>query len=199
MTSKPDPKSGFQMIKTWKTIGQGYIEIQYWIKNISDYPKSVGAWDVSRVPCGGLAFFADGGEGKVPESNLKIDLQKEGINWISIDKRPIEDHQKLFSAAKEGWLAYALNGLLFIKQFPDTKPDNYSPQQGEVEIYINKEKSYIELENQGAYQLLQPGELLTYNETWFLIPLPDKMMVKLGNKELSELVRQEIAENSSEH
>lgn len=192
MTSKPDLKSGFQMIKTWKVIGKQKIQIEYQIKNISEKTKSVGAWDVSRVPCGGLAFFPDGGEGKVPESNLKIDLQKDGMNWISIDKKPKDEHQKLFSTAQEGWLAYALNGLLFVKQFPDIKPENYSPEQGEVEIYINKEKSYIELENHGAYQALKPGETLLYKETWFLIKIPETIHANAGNQELCSLARTKI-------
>jgi hypothetical protein len=192
MTSQPDPKSGFQMIKTWKVVGKQKIEIEYQIKNSSEKPKSVGAWDVTRVPCGGLAFFPYGEAGKVPESSLKIDLQKEGINWISIDKKPIANHQKLFSTAKEGWLAYTLNGMLFIKQFQDTKPENYSPQQGEVEIYINKEKSYIELENHGPYQDLKPRETLSYKETWFLIPIPETIKIEASNQELSDLVRTKI-------
>ena len=189
MTSKPDSKSGFQMIKTWKAIGKQSIQIEYQIKNISGKPKSVGAWDVTRVPCGGLAFFPDGGAGKVPESSLKADLQQNGINWISIDKNPIPDHQKLFSTTKEGWLAYALNGLLFIKQFPDTKPENYSPEQGEVEIYINKEKSYIELENHGAYVTLNPGKSLKYKQNWFLTPIPISIKTEVGNQKLCNLVR----------
>jgi hypothetical protein len=192
MTSNPDPKSGFQMIKTWKVTGRQNIEIEYRIKNISVKPKSVGAWEVTRVPCGGLAFFPDGGTGKVPESNLKPDLRKEGINWISINKVPIQGYQKLFSTAKEGWLAYALNGLLFIKQFPDTKPENYSPRQGEVEIYINKDKIYIELENHGEYQLLQPGESLSYKEKWFLMSLPENVTVNPGNPKLTDFVRKQI-------
>lgn len=192
MTSHPDPKSGFQMIKTWKTVGKQKIQIDYQIRNISDKPKSVGAWVVSRAKCGGMAFFPNGGDGKLPESNVKIELQKEGISWISIDQNPIDKHQKLFSTAKDGWLAYALNGVLFIKQFPDTHPDDYSPQQGEVEIYINKEKIYIELENHGPYQLLQPGESLNYQENWFLLPIPEEIAVKPGNKELTKLVRQTI-------
>ena len=194
MTSKPDSKSGFQMIKTWKAIGKQSIRIEYQIKNISGKPKSVGAWDVTRIPCGGLAFFPDGGAGKVPESSLKADLQQNGINWIWIDKKPITDHLKLFSTAKEGWLAYALNGLLFIKQFPDTKPENYSPKQGEVEIYINKEKSYTELENHGAYVTLNHGELLNYKENWFLIPIPETIKTEAGNQELCHLVRAKINE-----
>ena len=194
MTSKPDSKSGFQMTKTWKVVGKQNIQIEYQIKNISGNPKSVGAWDVSRVPCGGLAFFPDGGPGKVPESSLKADLQEEGVNWIWIDKKPIFNHQKLFSTAKEGWLAYALKGLLFIKQFPDTKPEKYSPEQGEVEIYINKEKSYIELENHGAYVTLNPGESLNYKQNWFLIPVPESIKSEAGNQELSKLVRTQVNE-----
>jgi hypothetical protein len=192
MTSNPDSKSGFQMIKTWKVTGNESIEIEYQIKNISEKAKSVGAWEVTRVPCGGLAFFPDGGVGKVPESNLKPDLQKEGTNWITIDKVSIQEHQKLFSTAQEGWLAYALNGLLFIKQFPDTKPEKYSPKQGEVEIFINKDKIYIELENHGEYQLLQPGESLSYSVKWILISIPENVTVNPGNPELTELVRHQI-------
>ncbi|NEW81428.1 MAG: hypothetical protein GZ094_03575 [Mariniphaga sp.] len=93
---------------------------------------------------------------------MKPDLQNDGISWNLIDKKPIPDNLKMFSTAKEGWLAYAINGIVFVKQFPDTKPESYSPEQGEVEIYINKEKSYIELENQGEYKLLKPWKSLTY-------------------------------------
>ena len=192
MTSNPDSKSGFQFEKTWQAVENNSIRIEYLIKNISGKAKSVGPWEVTRVPCGGLAFFPDGGKGIVPESNLKPDLQKDGIKWISINKNPISGHQKLFSTANEGWLAYAFDRLLFIKQFPNIQPENYSPQQGGVEVYIDKEKSYVELENQGAYQLLQPKESLNYKENWFLIPVPENVNVYPGNQELTELVRQYI-------
>lgn len=192
MTSQPDQKSGFQFMKTCTVAGDNSIKIEYLIRNISEKPKSVGPWDVTRVPCGGIAFFPCGEKGIVPESNLKPDIEKEGISWISIDKRPISDNLKMFSTAKEGWLAYAINGLLFVKQFPDTNPESYSPKQGEVEIYINKEKSYIELENQGAYQLLKSGETLNYRETWSLSPIAKTIKIESGNQKLVELVRQLI-------
>ncbi|MBC7848924.1 MAG: DUF4380 domain-containing protein, partial [Chitinophagaceae bacterium] len=175
MTSDPDSKSGFQLEKTWQAAENNSIRIKYLIKNISGKAKSVGPWEVTRVPCGGLAFFPDGGMGKVPDSNLKPDLLKDGIKYISINKDPIPDHQKLFSTANEGWVAYAFEGYLFIKQFPDVQPENYAPQQGEVEVYINKAKSYTELENQGAYRLLQPGETIEYIVNWYLVPIPEKV------------------------
>ena len=197
MTSDPDSKSGFQFEKTWQPVENNSMRIKYLIKNISGKAKSVGPWEVTRVPCGGLAFFPNGGNGKVPDSNLKIDLQKDGINWVAIDKKPIEDHQKLFSTAKEGWLAYYLNGLLFIKQFPDIQPENYSPQQGEVEIYINKEKSYTELENQGAYRLLQPGETIEYIVNWYLIPIPETVKIEVGSQELVRFARKQIIQTKN--
>jgi len=189
MISQPDPISGFQIEKTWQPVGDHSIRIEYLIRNISTKPKAVGPWDVTRVPCGGIAFYPDGGKAKVPESNLKIDLQQEGINWISIDKNPIPDHKKLFSTAQEGWLGYGYNGMLFIKQFPDTKPGNYSPQQGEIEIYVDKGKNYTELENQGVYQSLKPGESLEYSETWTLMPIPENVKIEIGNPKLCAIVR----------
>jgi len=197
MTSMPDSKSGFQFEKSWQATENNSIRIEYLIKNISGKAKQVGPWEVTRVPCGGLVFFPDGGKGKVPESNLKPDLQKDGINWVAIDKKPIEDHQKLFSTAKDGWLAYYLNGLLFIKQFPDIQPENYSPQQGEVEIYINKEKSYTELENQGAYRLLQPGESIEYIVNWYLVPITETVKIEVGSQELARFARKQIIQTKS--
>ena len=197
MTSMPDSKSGFQFEKSWQATENNSIRIEYLIKNISGKAKQVGPWEVTRVPCGGLVFFPDGGKGKVPESNLKPDLQKDGINWVAIDKKPIEDHQKLFSTAKEGWLAYYLNGLLFIKQFPDIQPENYSPQQGEVEVYINKSKSYTELENQGAYRLLQPGEAIECIVNWYLAPIPATVKIEVGSQELARFARKQIIQTKS--
>jgi hypothetical protein len=197
MKSNPDPKSGFQIEKSWQPIGDQSIRIEYIIRNISDKEKAVGPWEVTRVPCGGIAFFPDGDKAAIPESSLKPDMQKEGINWISITKTPIPDHQKLFATANEGWLAYELNGILFIKQFPDIKPENYSPQQAEVEIYTHNDKSYSELENHGAYRVLQPGESTSYTVTWSLVPVPPKVKLTEGSRKLTSFTRKQITLNNT--
>jgi len=197
MKSNPDPKSGFQIEKSWQPIGDQSIRIEYTIRNISESEKAVGPWEVTRVPCGGIAFFPDGDNAKIPESSLKPDMHKKGINWISINKTPIPEHQKLFSTASDGWLAYELNGILFIKQFPDIKPEHYSPQQAEVEIYTRNDKSYSELENHGAYRVLQPGESTSYSVIWSLVPLPKKVKINEGSRKLASFTRKQISQDNT--
>lgn len=190
MISEPDSVSGFQIEKVWKKSGKNSVYISYCIRNISNRPQSVGTWEVTRARCGGLAFFPEGESGNIPESDLKPDLIKNGISWFNIDKKPSAQNKKKFSTAKEGWLAYVINKLLFIKQFPDISLEDYAPQQGEVEIYVDKNKSYVELENHGAYRVLLPGESLVYPVIWYVLPFSTK--IEAGNEQLYELVRKII-------
>jgi hypothetical protein len=187
MKSRPDSISGFQFEKTWLPVNNKYIRIEYLIRNVTQKSKAVAAWEVTRVPCGGLAFFPNGGNGKIPASTLKKYKQKKGINWVSIDKVPAKNHEKLFATASEGWLAYALNGVLLIKQFSDIHQQDYSPGQGEVEIYTNKEKSYSELENHGSYTMLQPGQSLSYITNWFILSIPKTINMQKKIHYLSHL------------
>ena len=192
MVSKPDPISGLQFEKTFTVISNHCVRIKYLIRNISKNPKGVGAWEVTRVPCGGIAFFPWGGSGKLPQSSLTDYIQKKNINWVSVNKIPLQNHQKLFSTASGGWLAYALNRTLFIKQFEDIKYAQYSPNQGEVEIYLNKDKSYAELENQGSYRLLQPGQNISYVVNWYLIPIPKNININIGSDQLISFCKNKI-------
>jgi hypothetical protein len=109
-----------------------------------------------------------------------------------INKKPIIKHQKLFATAGQGWLGYAVNNVLFIKQFPDTKPEDYSPKQGEIELYANKEKSYAELENHGRYSILQPGQSISYVVNWYLLPIPKEINSGQPNQQLSFFLTSEI-------
>jgi hypothetical protein len=192
MVSQPDSKSGFQLEKKWRLVGADVVQVDYKIRNISSKPKSVGAWEVTRVPSGGIVLFPQGESGKVPKSTLIPDPQKDGVNWISVSKAPLANHVKLFSTAGEGWLAYVIDGLLFIKQFPDTHPVKYAPEQGEVEVYFHKDKSYIELENQGEYELLEPGKTLNYRVNWRLVAIPTSLNIEVGSKELLTFVRKNL-------
>ena len=169
LTSRLDPKNGYLFRKKFYiTPEDSSVNIVYSITNVSDRPKQVAAWDVSRTtPC--LSFFpVDQSPASLPSSNLKGVTVENGILWYAFHPDSVLQSQKLFSTAKEGWLAHVYNGLLFIKTFPDISVSALPPQEGEVEIYANEGGLYIELENQGAFTMLQPGETLVYPEKWYL-------------------------------
>lgn len=168
LDSRSDPASGYRFRKEFSLCpADSSILIEYSIYNRSDQEKKVAAWDVCRTN-GGFSFFPVGEKANLPVSTLRGVTQQDGILWYRFCKDSLPEAQKLFSTACEGWLAHLVDGLLFIKKFPDTELSELSPEQGEVEIFAQKNGLYIELENHGTYTTLKPGEHLTYKETWFL-------------------------------
>lgn len=168
LVSRPDPASGFRFQKKFTPCrADTSFLIEYTIGNVSPKEKKVAAWDVCRTK-GGVSFFPVGEDVDLPVSTLKNSSVSEGILWYRFNKDFIPEPQKLFSTAQEGWLAHLIGDLLFIKNFPDTQVSELPPGQGEVEIFVQKGGSYIELENHGPYTILKPGEHLTYTEKWYL-------------------------------
>jgi len=193
LTSRKDEKSGFQIKKIVKADSLcDCFHITYIIRNGSGESKSVGPWEVTRMPAKGISFFMRGEAARLPESTLDGVIEKEGVVWFSLNDAPLKGGQKLFSTARGGWLAHIYQGLLFVKQFEDISPRQLAPQQGEIEIYANEDKAYIELENHGIYRLLQPGESLHYSVTWHLLKLPDDVRAETGNSRLIEMVQKTI-------
>jgi hypothetical protein len=91
----------------------------------------------------------------------------------------------------EGWVAYVLNRVLFIKKFPSIMPDQAAPAEKNIEMYVNR-KSYIELENQGVYQKLAPGDSLRYEVKWYARRLPAGLKVETGNQALVNYIRRVV-------
>ena len=98
------------------------------------------------------------------------------------------DNRKV-NADGKGWLAY-LNkekGLLLVKQFEDLAKGQPAPDEAEIQVYVNRGKTYIELESQGAYTTLKPKEQVCWTVRWNLLPcegtptLSDALLQKIRN------------------
>jgi hypothetical protein len=191
LKSQNDSLSGFLFEKQFfGNAKDTSIRIRYIITNISDEKKELAPWEVTRVPTGGLAFFPKGSHPPLQKSNLAIqDLQ--GLIWYPYDSTTVSK-QKLFMNGGEGWLAYVKDEIILIKQFADINPNQVAPGEEEVEIYVDKEKSYIELENQGIYRTLLPSDTLTYDVKWYIRNLPSHIQSRIGNNDLIEYVRSVI-------
>lgn len=141
--------------------------ITYSIRNEGTEARSVAPWEITRVMnTGGLIFFA-------PTDNIwpagLMDFQlSDGAAWYETDEAP---RNRKVNADGSGWLAYCADGLLLVKKFQDLQPEQPAPGEAEVQVYVNRGKTYIELESQGAYTLLQPGESLSWTVRWYLLPV----------------------------
>ena len=163
----------------------GAIVITYTIVNESGEVRQVAPWEISRVPNGGLVFFqAKAAEPANNMTGLPFTFDKKAA-WYVMD----EDRQnRKVNADGRGWLA-VLNeeGLLFIKKFQDLKAGQAAPAEAEIQIYANSGKTFLEIENQGAYTTLQPGASLDWTVRWYLVehdgaPVPSKALFKKAKR-----------------
>jgi hypothetical protein len=85
-------------------------------------------------------------------------------------------------------LAYVLGDRLLLKQFNDQPQSAFAPGEAEIELYVNPDHSYVEVENQGAYKNLAPGETISWKVTWYVRKLPPGVTASIGNADLIALV-----------
>ena len=111
---------------------------------------------------------------------------KYGCSWYNFDES--KENRKI-NANGKGWLAYTNGELLLVKDFSDLEAGQAAPGEDEIQVYVNQGQTFIELESQGAYLSLAPGESLTYSVRWMLLPCrndckPSKTLLKAAKKNL---------------
>ena len=110
----------------------------------------------------------------------------KGAAWYQPDEA---NENRKVNVDGKGWLAYANKGLLMLKRFEDLKPTQPAPDEAEIQVYVNRGKSYIELESQGAYTTLQPKEELNWTVRWYLLPYEGEAQ---PSEQLTQIVKRII-------
>jgi hypothetical protein len=197
MQGVADPKSGLAVTKIFSAdVTKGLYELEYVITNQSAVVKKVAPWEVTRVHPNGFSFFPMGKGnlrgGLMPQTKLE-----NGICWYTYDQQkiPSTGDSQLYTDGSEGWFAEVNGDVILIKKFPDIPFDSAAPKEGEVELYANKDvpqKSYVEIEHQGAFTELQPGQSMSWTMQWFLRKLPHGIQPTPGNPKLIEYVRRVV-------
>lgn len=142
------------------------IVVAYSIINESGETRKVAPWEITRVPNDGIIFF-DAPTGQITPANLMPFQSAFDASWYQTDEA---NQNRKINADGKGWLAYLNNGLLMVKKFQDLDASQPAPDEAEIQVYVNRGKSYIELESQGAYTELKAGESLTWTVKWYLTP-----------------------------
>ena len=181
LTSPVSAKLGFRIRKDFSTDEKdGAFVVTYSIINESGEERKVAPWEITRViNDGGLIFFKAPAESIWPAGLMNF-KNAFGAAWYTPDEA---NENRKVNADGNGWLAYANNGLLLVKKFNDLKAGDPAPDEAEIQVYVNRGKSYIELESQGAYTTLQPNQKVDWTVRWYLRPIqettPSKALLKM--------------------
>jgi hypothetical protein len=116
----------------------------------------------------------------------------EGAGDLWYAPAPVHHDSKVF-ADGAGWLAQVTpDRLLYATSFPDIQPADAAPGEAEIEVFTNT--SYVEMEAQGAFTAIAPGDSLTWTVRWKLRRLPGSTTVTSGNADLASLASAALAE-----
>lgn len=178
--------------------GRQALEVEYVVRNLGDAPFSIASWEISRVPAGGLSFFAAGAREYtlVGPHTILPTTKERGVTWF--DHRRFEPGQgaKLNADSSGGWLAHVVRGpegagadVLFLKSFDVVPLERQAPGEGVVELYADETGAYVEVENQGPFDRIEPGATSVYRVTWLVRALPRDMKVAIGSADLMGFVQ----------
>lgn len=197
MTSLKDEKTGIIVTKAFKGDSKtGSFVLKYTITNHSVNPQKVAPWEVTRVHTNGLAFFPIGTE-DIRGGLATLIITKDGIAWFpyKAEKLPLEGDRQIYTDGSGGWLSQINNNVLLIQQFSDISAEKTAPKEGEIELYtspVKLGKSYVEIEHQGEYKQLAPGESSTWEVRWYLRKLPNNVEGLIGSSSVVSYVEKLI-------
>lgn len=160
------------------------LELEYAMTNAGSSSVKWAPWEITRMPASGLAFWPTGGAPRGDEPMASTSAL--GHTWC--DPRQTEGEGKLFADGAGGYLAYVVGDRLLVKQFQDQPESAAAPGEAEIELYVNPDHRYVEVENQGAYSSIAPGQTVRWKVAWYVRKLPAGISVSAGNADLVAFV-----------
>lgn len=190
LASEAGAATGYAVRKRFSAdAATGQVDIEYILEN-QRATQAAAPWEISRVPKAGLVLFPATAPA-LPQSTLPSTFS-DGVAWVQLDGAPASD-SKLFQDGSEGWLAYVLGSVAFIKTFDDLAPADAAPGEAEIEVFTNGRHGYAEIEQQGRYALPPVGGTASWRVSWALERIPDRVDATLGSQTLLGWLREQVA------
>lgn len=84
-----------------------------------------------------------------------------------------EDREfKIGYFCEEGWIGYAIDGIMFKKEFSSERNAQYVSYGSNIEVYTCK--NMLEMESVGKLQIIEPEETVSHVEQWSVSTLDEK-------------------------
>lgn len=160
---------------------------EYVVRNTaSDSARHVAAWEIVRLPPGAIQFFPKGQELIGVSNTLRSD-REDSIVWVADDGQ--RDGKLLYRDGREGWMAAVVDSLLLVKTWTDIPLGKIPPGQGEIQVYLQKNPAFAEMECMGPWTAVVPRDSTVWTVRWKVAPIPSQVSRTLGNPQLVRLAR----------
>lgn len=151
------------------------IIVRHTLTNRGPWPVECAPWAITQFKPGGLAILPQSQEQTdvLPNRLLTLwpytDLGSPQVCWGNryiLVRAEMERPFKIGFPNPRGWLAYWLDGTLFVKRAAFEAQAEYYDFNSSSECYCNDQ--FIELETLAPITRIKPGESTTHTETWEL-------------------------------
>lgn len=150
--------------------------VEHKLTNRGLWPVELAPWAITQLKPGGLGILPQptADTGLLPNRRLALwpytDINSPHIHWgnrfIFIEANLGDEALKIGWANPNGWLAYAVDNTLFVKEAAYQADAQYFDYSSSSECYCGA--AFIELETLGPRVTLQPGESTSHREVWSL-------------------------------
>ncbi len=191
IASQKDPATGVQIKRRFELDKSGsHLVVRQTMTNVSDRETAWCFWTRTLAKGGGVCVVPLNPKSKFPKGFVRYlwgeERKKAGKPFavddpskprIRVDGRLVtleavgDKSLKIGCDSDAGWMAYARDGLLFVKRFRYFPDATYSDALGfSVAVYLTGEM--CELEPISPEARLRPGQSYTFVEEWWLFDYP---------------------------
>lgn len=182
LTSQHDAATGVQLVRDFELDAKtSHLSCTQTIMNVSDETKEWCHWSRTFAQGEGICVIPLAGQSRFPN---KYVMYEEGA---LINARPVDPNIRIRDGFLEilaaprrpklgfdsytSWMAYVMkNDLLFVKKFK-TYPDRVYNEAAGLTISVwYPEGARVELEPIGPRERLEPGQVGSFTEDWWLAP-----------------------------
>lgn len=176
VTQDVEIKTGLQKSMEIRLIaGAPQVVVTHRLFNHGLFPVRCAPWAITQLKPGGMAILPQSGDdtGVLPNRSLALwpytDPSDPNLIWgqsCILVSANMKTACKIGFPNPRGWLAYWLNGTLFVKRAKYEAQSDYFDFGSSSECYCGDQ--FIELETLAPVVSINPGSSATHIETWEL-------------------------------
>ncbi len=183
ITSQPDHRLGILSTRVFSLdLNSPGLKITQTMRNISGSETSYFFWGRTLVKPGGKLFIPLNPESRFPEKwgryiwGMPVIFESDPgdpgvkVKDLIFSLVPAKArNQKYGTDSHAGWMAYGIDGKLFVKKYGFSETQEYAEHYGQTNVFYTNRTLFAEMEPISPLARLNPGEEYSYTEDWYIL------------------------------